>query len=175
MGFFTTRERAQLGKSAEIRERGQVRELVRHDFAPRRRPPEQDVIGHVGSLLQRATQRSVQDIDDLIAVLQRRREQLVGENSRMQREVIEFARMSQSTMQSTRIISESLALFNRVPDAPPLSELHVAAGAEPGDGTSKGGEQQRDDDTETSAQHADGEGGDRAEEAAVVDRSPDTA
>ena len=37
MGFFTPRERAELGKSAEIRGQGKARELVRHEFAPRAR------------------------------------------------------------------------------------------------------------------------------------------
>ena len=48
MSFFTTRERAELGKSAEIRVEGKVRELVRRDFAPRRRI----FAGHVGSVMQ---------------------------------------------------------------------------------------------------------------------------
>jgi hypothetical protein len=53
----------------------------------------------------------------------------------VQREVIEYAKLSQTTMQSTKIIAESLAHFNKLPpdspfkkvaDAPRLSELHLA-------------------------------------------------
>jgi hypothetical protein len=138
MGFFTSRERGELGKSAEPRLQGGEREVVRHDFAPRprRRPAEPDLTGHVGTLMRRVADSSLQDIDELIARLQRRREQLLDESERVQREVIEYAKLSQTTMQSTKIISESLAHFNKVPDAPRMSELHLADGsnAEPRNG-----------------------------------------
>src|SRR5258708_5280220 len=55
MGFFTARERAALGKSAEIGVQGNVRELVRGDFAPWRLPGDNDLEGHVGSLMQRVS------------------------------------------------------------------------------------------------------------------------
>jgi hypothetical protein len=118
MGFFTPRERAELGKSAEIRGQGKARELVRHDFAPRARPPaDPDISGHVGTLVNRVAASSMQEIDDLILELQKRREQLINESERVQREIIEYATLSQSTMQATRIISESLAQFGKIPDA----------------------------------------------------------
>ncbi len=125
MGFFTTRERSELGKSAEIRVQGEVRELVRRDFAPRRRPADSDIAGHVGSLMERVAGASLQEIDDLIAELRRRREQLLGESARVQRAIIEYAQLSQSTMQSTKIITESLAYWNKIPDAPGVSEPPV--------------------------------------------------
>src|SRR5262245_21152885 len=130
MGFFTSRERGELGKSAEPRmheHEREEREVVRHDFAPRRRPAasEPDLTGHVGTLMRRVADSSLQDIDNLIARLQRRREQLLAESERVQREIIEYAKLSQTTMQSTKIISESLATFNKVPDAPRMSELHL--------------------------------------------------
>jgi hypothetical protein len=131
MGFFTSRERSELDKTAEPRVQGVEREVVRHDFAPRarRRPAaEPDLTGHVGTLMRRVADSSLQDIDELIARLQRRREQLLIESERVQREVIEYAKLSQTTMQSTKIISESLAHFNKVPDAPRMSELHLADG-----------------------------------------------
>jgi hypothetical protein len=128
MGFFTSRERGDLGKSAEPRLQEREREVVRHDFAPRRRPAEPDLTGHVGTLMRRVADSSLQDIDNLIARLQRRREQLLAESERVQREIIEYAKLSQTTMQSTKIISESLAHFSKVPDAPRMSELHLADG-----------------------------------------------
>jgi hypothetical protein len=127
MGFFTSRERGDLGK-AEPRLQEREREVVRHDFAPRRRPAEPDLTGHVGTLMRRVADSSLQDIDNLIARLQRRREQLLAESERVQREIIEYAKLSQTTMQSTKIISESLAHFSKVPDAPRMSELHLADG-----------------------------------------------
>jgi hypothetical protein len=149
MGFFTSRERGEFGKSAEPRVPEEERDVVRHDFAPRprRRPAEPDLTGHVGTLMRRVSDNSLQDIDDLIAKLQRRREQLLAESERVQREIIEYAKLSQTTMQSTKIISESLAHFNKVPDgpfnkvsdAPRMSELHLADNddAERGNGQAK--------------------------------------
>ena len=51
MSFFTTRERAELGKSAEIRTERKVHDVVRSEFAPRRRP-DSDLPGPVGSVRQ---------------------------------------------------------------------------------------------------------------------------
>ena len=170
MGLFTPREPADLGKSAEIRGQGKARELVRHDFAPRARPrpADPDISGHVGTLVNRVAANSVQDIDDLIFKLQQRREQLINESERVQREIIEYATLSQSTMQSTKIISESLAQFNKVPDAvrlsdpqvrdvPTAEQRNVETAAEPRNGAG-----------EPPVQHGEDEGasGDKAEDAA---------
>jgi hypothetical protein len=141
MSFFT-RERAELGKSAEIRMDRKVHDVVRSEFAPRRHRPESDLPGHVDSVMQQrpadnnlgghvrsvirqVTESSLREIDDLIVVLQRRREELLHESARVQRAVIEYAKLSQSTMQSTRIITESLSHLNRIPAPPPKDESHV--------------------------------------------------
>jgi len=42
---------------------------------------------------------------------------------RMCREILAYAKLNQSTMDSTRVISESLASLAKVPDAPAMSEL----------------------------------------------------
>ena len=140
MSFFTTRE---LGKSAEkIRAEGKVREVVRSEFAPQQRltnnhlgghggsvrqqrPADNHLGGDDGSMLQQVAESSLREIDDLIVVLQRRREELLSESARVQRAVIEYAKLSQSTMQSTRIITESLSHLNKVPAPPHKSERHV--------------------------------------------------
>ena len=97
---------------------GKVRESVRRDFAPRRRPADNDLAGHVGSVMRRVAESSLQEIDDLIVVLQGRREELLSESARVQREIIEYAKLSQSTMQSTKIITDSLSYLNKVPGTP---------------------------------------------------------
>ena len=142
MSFFTTRERVELGKSVEITAEGKVREVVRSEFAPRRRRSDNDLAGHVGSVMQQRpadnhfaghvdsvmqqmAASSLQEIDDLIVVLRRRREKLLNESARVQRAVIEYAKLSQSTMQSARIITESLSHLNKVPAPPHKSECHV--------------------------------------------------
>ena len=136
MGFFTAGERAELGKPAEKRVQGKIRELGRDDFAPRRRRADNDLAsdggsltqslatGDVGSLTQRLAKTSLREIDDLILELQRRREELLSESARVQREIVEYAKLSQSTMQSTKIITESLAYWNKVPNPPSMTELH---------------------------------------------------
>ena len=127
MGFFTQRERAELDKSAETDLEGKVREFVRRDVAPLRRPPDNDLVaGNVGSLLQRVTGTSLQEIDNLIAELAARREKLLNESARVQREIVEYAKLSQSTMQSTKIITESLSYWNRVPEAAGNGEAPAA-------------------------------------------------
>jgi hypothetical protein len=126
MSFFTTRERAELGKSSEMKVEGKVREIVRRDFTPRRRPADNDLAGHVGSVMQRVAETSLQEIDNLIVVLQRRREELLNESARVQHEIIEYAKLNQTTVQSAKIITDSLAHLNKVPDVPRMSELHDA-------------------------------------------------
>jgi hypothetical protein len=134
MGFFSTRERTELGKSPQpqlrVQGRGQerverVRNSIRDDFAPRRRPADNDVAGHVGSLVQRTAATSLREIDDLIHELRKRREVLLSESARMQSEIIEYARLSQSTIQSTKIVTERLANFNKVSEVSPVTEPQV--------------------------------------------------
>ena len=43
----------------------------------------------------------------------------------MQREIIEYAKLSQSAMQSTKIITQRLSSLKKVPDTSVMSELHV--------------------------------------------------
>lgn len=128
MSFFKPREPADLGKPAEIGGRGKARDLVQHDFAPRaRRPADPDISGHVGTLLNRMAASSLQEIDELIFRLRQRREQLVSESERVQREIVEYATLSRSTLESTKIISETLAQYSKskVPDVPRMSHSRV--------------------------------------------------
>ena len=63
----------------------------------------------VVTLLQRVAGTSVQDIDRLISQLQTLRDILQEQGARVQRNLAEYAHLSQSAMQSTKIIAESLA------------------------------------------------------------------
>jgi hypothetical protein len=90
---------------------GEIREFVRRDGSSLRRAPESDsevVANNISTLLQRVAGTSVQEIDRLIAELQTLREILQTEGARVQREITEYAHLSQSAMQSTKIIAESL-------------------------------------------------------------------
>jgi hypothetical protein len=108
---------------------GEIREFVRRDFAGARRPapaPERGeadtVASNIGSLLQRVSLSSVQEIDRLINDLTQLRARLHQEGERVQRQIVEYASLSQAAMQSTKIIADSLNHWRRTPDAPRLDE-----------------------------------------------------
>jgi len=73
----------------------------------------------IEALVQRVAGTSVQEIDGLIAELQALRALLEEEAARVQRNLAEYAHLSQSAMQSTRIIAESLAQWKQVSDYSP--------------------------------------------------------
>ena len=138
MAFFTGR--SELGKSPETRlttqgsAQQQVRRLVRDDFATRQRPADNDLAGYAVPPLQQTIAISLREIDGLIVMLRRRREELLGETARMQSEIIEYARLNQSTIASTKIITERLASFDKASDADSIQEaptipIMIAAGA----------------------------------------------
>ena len=121
MSFIKSRDSAELDKTAEAQVEGEIREFVRRDVATLRRAPESDsemVASNIGTLLQRVAGTSVQEIDRLISELKLLREMLQNESARVQREIVEYATLTQAAMQSTKIIAESLTHWKKVPDAP---------------------------------------------------------
>jgi len=127
MAFVKTSEKSnepvEVGKAVETQVEGEIREFVRRDVATLRRQPEQDsemVASNIGNLLQRVAGTSVKEIDKLVAELQPLREMLQNEGARVQREIVEYASLSQAAMQSTRIIAESLTSWKKIPDAPSM-------------------------------------------------------
>jgi len=127
MAFVKTSEKSnepvEAGKTIETQVEGEIREFVRRDVATLRRQPEQDsemVASNIGNLLQRVAGTSVKEIDKLVAELQTLREMLQNEGARVQREIVEYASLSQAAMQSTRIIAESLTSWKKIPDAPSM-------------------------------------------------------
>lgn len=134
MGLFTKRERGELDK---LRERT-VHEFVpphqgsmprqpapyqgpHQEARPRREPTPHDL----GPLLARASGYSLQQIDDLIEGLQAMRDRLNDEAERVQREMMAYARFSQTTLDSTKVISESLR--NSFPGIAPLQMPDLSA------------------------------------------------
>ena len=101
-----------LDQPTETAMEGEIREFLRRDGVNLRRAPDTDsevVASNISALLQRVSGASVQEIDRLMAELETLRNHLHSESTRVQREITEFAHLSQSAMQSTRIIVESLA------------------------------------------------------------------
>jgi hypothetical protein len=110
--MIKSREQTPIDEPTENAVEGEIREFVRRDGATFRGTPEAEseaVANNIGTLLQRVAGSSVQEIDRLIAELQALREMLQAENARVQREITEYAHLSQSAMQSTKIISDSLS------------------------------------------------------------------
>ena len=126
MTFLKTRESADIDTSAETEVEGEIREFVRRDVVGIRRQPESDsdlVANNINQLLQRVAGTSVQEIDKLISELQTLRDTLQSEAARVQREIVEYATLSQAALQSTKIIAESLTPLKKAPDAPTLPDL----------------------------------------------------
>jgi hypothetical protein len=109
MALIKPRESVELPTTTEIE--GEKRESVRGDVATARgAEAESEVVANsIGSLLQRVAGSSVHEIDRLIAELQTLRKLLQNEGARVQREITEYAHLSQSAMQTTKVIAENLA------------------------------------------------------------------
>jgi hypothetical protein len=125
MSFLKTRESAEIDTSVDTEVEGEIREFVRRDVVGLRRQPESDselVANNINQLLQRVAGTSVQEIDKLITELQTLRDTLQSEAARVQREIVEYASLSQAALQSTKIIAESLTQWKKVPDAPTPSD-----------------------------------------------------
>lgn len=99
---------------------GEIREFVRRDVAPGRDvaparkplPPEGGgdfSANNINTLIQKVSGASVQEIDKLIAELQGLRNYLQNEGERVQREIMNYAQLSQATTNSTKVIAESMA------------------------------------------------------------------
>jgi ABC-type transporter Mla subunit MlaD len=111
MNVLKWRETAAADTSAMTAVEGEIREFIRRDFASVRRPTENEsemVANNISSQVQRVSGSSVQEIDRLIGELQTVRDTLQNEGERVQREIIQYANLSQAAMQSTKIIAESL-------------------------------------------------------------------
>ena len=107
---------------AETEVEGEIREFVRRDVATNfGRQPEHEserVASNITSVLERVSATSVQEIDKLITELETLRDRLQSEAARVQREIVEYASLTQGALQSTKIIAESLTQWRKGPSAP---------------------------------------------------------
>jgi hypothetical protein len=110
-----SRERAQANEAVEVFSKleGEIRELVSQDTTA---PPLQQgndnelAASNIGSLLQRVSGTSIQEIENLIAELQILRGKLQNEAARVQREIVGYALLIQDAKKSISTISESLSV-----------------------------------------------------------------
>jgi hypothetical protein len=121
MSILKSRELTRGGKQAEIE--GNLRELIRQQGGAIRRP---DVTGEqatseLSNLLREVSLHSTREVDRLIDDLKRLREKLEMQGSRVHRDIVEYASLSQSVVQLTRIVSEGMTHVKRVTDAPGIA------------------------------------------------------
>jgi hypothetical protein len=96
-----------------------ARAPARPEGGPMMRPREPDrevARGEACAMIDWLSVGSVREIDSLIAALQTLCEQLYVEQRRVQRELSDFARVSDAAMETTTVIVETLGLWRGVAD-----------------------------------------------------------
>lgn len=110
MGIFGRKTTGLDKVGAEVE--GDIRALVSRDIVePRRQLASNDgdmLVHDLSMLLQRVSMNTMQEIDDLISDLRTLREQLQDSGERMAREIVGYASLSQTAIQSTKILAENL-------------------------------------------------------------------
>jgi hypothetical protein len=106
--------------SAQTGVEGEIDELMRRDVVTSlgRQPEDNEserVASNINSVLERVSASSVQEIEKLITELETLRDRLQSESARVQREIVEYASLTQEALQSTKIIAESLMQWRTNP------------------------------------------------------------
>jgi len=106
-----------IDKTTEMEVEGNIRELVRRDSTVFRQAEGdgEASANNLGNLLRRVSGTSTREIDDLIRELQTLRERLHADGNRVQRDIVEYAELSQSVIQLTKIISDSVKKLPGIP------------------------------------------------------------
>jgi hypothetical protein len=94
---------------------GEVREFVQRDISFRQRlrplPPTNAGADHLIELIHRVSHATAAEIEGVIAELQSTRDALRSEGEHLQREISNYARMSQTARSLTTVIVEGLRQF----------------------------------------------------------------
>jgi hypothetical protein len=92
---------------------GAIREFVRRDVSLVRRPRSESThdgaADNINSVIERAAEASVDEINRVISELQDIREVLRNEGDRVQRDVANYGGMCQAAMASMKVIADSLS------------------------------------------------------------------
>ena len=102
---------------------GSIRELVRRESSAIRQAGDnsEQAARELASLVQRISGGSTREVDHLIKGLSNLRQKLDDEAMRIRSDIIEFASLSQSVMQLTKIVSDGVIQVAKVPDAPGIA------------------------------------------------------
>jgi hypothetical protein len=109
---------AEIEKSLEVEISGNIHELARGSTAVFRQGEASDAetsTDNLAGLLRRVAEASTREVDSLIGDLQALRRKLNTDGNRIQREIAEYAELSQQVMQLANIISESVKKLPTVP------------------------------------------------------------
>jgi hypothetical protein len=97
---------------------GEIREFVRRDVSVFRHPrAEGGDADSINSLIQRVAGQSIGEIDHVIGELTRLRDMLRNEGERVQREISNYASLSQAAMNSMKIIADSMGQWGNTQKA----------------------------------------------------------
>ena len=115
MSYFK-RETAGLDKVREVEV--EIRDLLRREVSGLRADPQPesdpvtDNTDNIGSLVQQVTGTSVQELERLIVELSGMRETLSSEGKRVQREIVQYAALSQAAMQSSKTLADTMTRWS---------------------------------------------------------------
>jgi len=111
---------AEIDQSLEMSLGGNIHELTRasDNFRQTENSNAKTSAGVLGTLLRRVREASTREIETLIDDLQQLHKKLEDDGSRIQRDVDEYAELSQHVMQLTTIIADSV---RKLPAAPETS------------------------------------------------------
>jgi hypothetical protein len=111
---------AKISNATEVEIEGNIRELVRDDAAFRQAENSDGEIAasSLTTLLGRVSGNSTYEVDNLIGELQILRKKLHADGNRIRRDIEQYAALSQSVMQLTKIVSDSM---KKLPDASGVS------------------------------------------------------
>jgi hypothetical protein len=119
------RQRGSVGveRSAEAELEGKIHELVRRDSnAVRQTDGESEAATrNLGDLLRRVSESSTSEIDALISELRLLREKLLADGDRLERDIVGYATLSQSVIEMTKIITDSMLQVKKLPPAATLT------------------------------------------------------
>jgi hypothetical protein len=118
------RQRGAEGDRPGVEVESNIRELVRRDATALRQAESDSELAanNLSTLLRRVSAHSTREIDLLIAELRTLRDKLHSDGNRVEREIVDYAALSQSVIQLTKIIADGVTQIKKVPDAPSITE-----------------------------------------------------
>ena len=117
MSIVKSRELTRSDNPAEIE--GNIRGLVRQQNSAVRQP--ENGGEQASTLMRRLSLESTREVDRLIDDLKNLRGKLEDDGNRVQSAIVGYASLSQSVIQLTKIVSDSMTHVKRVSDAPSIS------------------------------------------------------